>query len=146
MSTIFRNTALALAAAGLAVPAVPAAAADYGRGSSSYVQVAQHSHDRGRHDGWDRDSRDRYGYDTRYYGTAYHSEPVYRDTRMWRGDDGRYYCRKRDGSTGLVIGAVAGALVGRSVDTHGDRTAGTVIGGILGALIGQQVDGGTTCR
>lgn len=33
--------------------------------------------------------------------------------REWRGRDGRRYCRKPNGTTGLVVGGVAGALVGR---------------------------------
>jgi len=57
----------------------------------------------------------------------------------WRGDDGRTYCRKRDGTTGLIVGAAAGALVGRAIDSRGDRTTGTIVGGVAGALIGREV-------
>jgi len=60
--------------------------------------------------------------------------------REWRGRDGRRYCRKPDGTTGLVIGAVGGALVGRTIDTRGDRTAGTVLGAIAGGLAGREID------
>ncbi|WP_067738193.1 glycine zipper 2TM domain-containing protein [Novosphingobium naphthalenivorans] len=60
--------------------------------------------------------------------------------RYWRGDNGRYYCRKSDGTTGLLIGGVAGALVGRSIDTHGDRATGTILGAAAGALLGREVD------
>lgn len=67
--------------------------------------------------------------------------------REWRGRDGKQYCRKPDGTTGLVVGAVAGALAGRVVDTDGDRTAGTLIGGAAGALIGREVErSGKQCR
>jgi len=65
---------------------------------------------------------------------------------VWRGNDGRAYCRKKDGTTGLIIGAAAGALLGRQVDSRGERTTGTVIGAALGALIGKKVASGTTCR
>lgn len=41
--------------------------------------------------------------------------------KEWRGRDGRTYCRKSDGTTGLIIGGVGGALVGRAIDTRGDR-------------------------
>ena len=34
----------------------------------------------------------------------------------WRGDDGRYYCRRSDGATGTIIGGGAGALIGRAID------------------------------
>lgn len=60
--------------------------------------------------------------------------------REWRGRDGRRYCRKPDGTTGLVVGGVAGALLGRTIDTDGDRTMGTVIGGVAGALAGREID------
>lgn len=66
--------------------------------------------------------------------------------REWRGRDGRRYCRKSDGTTGLVIGAVGGALVGRTVDTRGDRTAGTVIGALAGGLAGREIDRSSSRR
>ena len=67
--------------------------------------------------------------------------------RYWRGDDGKAYCRKRNGTTGLLIGGVAGALVGRTIDTSGDRTAGTVLGAVGGALIGREIERSTArCR
>lgn len=64
----------------------------------------------------------------------------------WRGSDGRLHCRKRDGTIGLVVGGVAGALVGRSIDTHGDRAVGTVVGAGAGALLGREVARGRSCR
>jgi len=160
MNTIFRNTALALAAAGLALPAIPAAAADFPLGASRAAPVEQawehgRDRDRGRHNGWQRgrgnphryDRYDRYG--SRSYGyqpsRSYYSEPVYRDTRVWRGNDGQYYCQKRDGTTGLIIGAAAGALLGRQVDTRGDRTLGTILGAAAGAYLGKEVAQGG-CR
>ncbi|MBT0666963.1 glycine zipper 2TM domain-containing protein [Novosphingobium profundi] len=60
--------------------------------------------------------------------------------RYWRDDRGRYRCKKSDGTTGLLIGGVAGALAGRAVDTRGDRTTGTLIGAAAGALLGREVD------
>lgn len=60
--------------------------------------------------------------------------------REWRGSDGRTYCRKSNGTTGLVVGGVAGALVGRTIDTGGDRTIGTLGGAALGALAGRAVE------
>ena len=64
--------------------------------------------------------------------------------RYWRGDNGRYYCRKPNGTTGLLIGGVAGALIGRSIDTSGDRTVGTLLGAAGGALLGREVERGTS--
>lgn len=66
--------------------------------------------------------------------------------REWRGRDGRSYCRKPDGTTGLLIGGVAGALVGRSIDTGGDRTLGTLLGAGAGALAGREIDRGGSKR
>ena len=60
--------------------------------------------------------------------------------REWRGRDGRYYCKKPNGTTGLVVGGVAGALVGRTVDTRGDRSIGTLLGAAAGAVAGREID------
>jgi uncharacterized protein YcfJ len=60
--------------------------------------------------------------------------------RYWRGDDGRYRCRKGNGTTGLLIGGAAGALAGRAIDTHGSRTTGTVVGAAAGALLGREIE------
>lgn len=68
--------------------------------------------------------------------------------REWKGRDGRQYCRKPDGTTGLVVGGVAGALVGRTIDTRGDRTVGTLLGAAAGAVAGREIDrgGSKKCR
>ena len=67
--------------------------------------------------------------------------------REWRGRDGRRYCRKPDGTTGLVVGGVAGALVGRTIDTRGDRTVGTLLGAAAGAVAGREIErSGSRCR
>jgi uncharacterized protein YcfJ len=53
----------------------------------------------------------------------------------------RYYyraCRRSSGTTGLVAGGVAGALVGRSVLGHG--LLGTAGGAVGGALAGRAID------
>ena len=71
-------------------------------------------------------------------------ERSYRTTdngiRYWQGQDGRTYCKKSNGTTGLLVGGVAGALIGRTIDTRGDRTAGTVLGAVGGALIGREIE------
>jgi len=66
--------------------------------------------------------------------------------RTWRGDDGRLYCRKPNGTTGLIVGGAAGALAGRAIDRRGERTTGTVLGGALGALLGRHVQRNVTSR
>lgn len=60
--------------------------------------------------------------------------------KEWRGKDGRTYCRRTDGTTGLIIGGVGGALLGRTIDTSGDRTLGTLGGAAAGALLGREID------
>ncbi len=64
----------------------------------------------------------------------------------WRGEDGRYYCRRSDGTVGLVVGAAGGALLGRAVDTRGSRATGTILGAAAGALLGREVARKRRCR
>lgn len=63
----------------------------------------------------------------------------YYQGRTWRGADGRTYCRKPNGTTGLIVGGAAGALIGREVDGGRSRTTGTVLGAAVGALLGRHV-------
>ena len=92
-----------------------------------------------------RRAQDRAIYDSR----GYYVEPrrLGRDDRVWRGEDGQYHCRRDTGTTGLIIGAAAGALLGRELAGSGDRTVGMLLGGAGGALIGQAIDRGELrCR
>ncbi len=67
--------------------------------------------------------------------------------KVWRDSDGRLRCKRPNGTTGLIVGAAGGALLGRAVDTHGERATGTILGAAAGALIGRSVDRGRTrCR
>lgn len=68
--------------------------------------------------------------------------------RYWREDDGRYRCRRSDGTVGLIVGGAAGALAGRAIDTRGERATGTILGAAAGALLGREIDRGRTisCR
>jgi hypothetical protein len=69
-----------------------------------------------------------------------------RNDQIWRGSDGRLYCRRDNGTTGLIIGAAAGALLGRALDGGQHRTVGTLLGGAAGALLGREIDrGGLKC-
>ena len=69
--------------------------------------------------------------------SRHHRHASYRE---WRGRDGRMYCRRSNGTTGLVVGAAAGALAGRAIDSHGERTTGTVLGALAGGLLGRDID------
>lgn len=60
--------------------------------------------------------------------------------RVWRGRDGRYRCRRDDGTEGLVIGALAGGVVGHEVAGENDETEGAIIGAIAGGLVGREID------
>jgi uncharacterized protein YcfJ len=47
----------------------------------------------------------------------------------------------------LLVGAGVGALLGRTVDTRGDRTVGTLLGALGGGLLGREIDRGEArCR
>lgn len=83
--------------------------------------------------------RDRDRYEDRRYSNNDQSQ-----YREYRDNRGRLRCRKPDGTTGLVVGGVAGALLGRTVDTRGDRTLGTLGGAAAGALAGRAIDRGSS--
>ena len=90
-----------------------------------------------------RDRHDRYDRHGRY------REPrrLDRDDRIWRGRDGRYYCRRDNGTTGLVIGAAVGGLAGHEIAGSGDKTLGAIIGAVGGGLLGRAIDrGDMKCR
>jgi Glycine zipper 2TM domain len=70
----------------------------------------------------------------------------YSQAREWQGNDGRYYCRRRDGTVGLIVGGAGGALLGRAVDTRGSRAGGTIIGAAAGALLGREIARKRSCR
>ena len=91
----------------------------------------QQRYDQQRYDNYDRNYER--NYERTSNGIAY-----------WQGDDGRYYCRRGNGTTGLLVGAALGALLGRSVDRNGDRSTGTVLGAAAGALLGREVARGQT--
>ena len=80
----------------------------------------------------------------RYYrqGDRYRARRMGRSDRIYRGSDNRYYCKRDDGTTGLIIGAGIGALLGNSVDVGGSRTLNTILGGVAGAAIGASIDRG----
>lgn len=86
----------------------------------------------------------------RYYrdGSNYSERTLTYDDEVYRGSDGRYYCKRSDGTTGLVIGAIGGGAIGNVIDGGHDRLAGTLIGGALGALAGQAIErsGDVRCR
>lgn len=120
---------LALAAVAVVVPTVPAAYADPPPWAPAHGKRAK---ERGMYDN---------------YGRYYEPQRIGRGDRIWRGNDGRYHCRRDNGTTGLIIGAAVGALVGRELDGGRDRTVGTIIGAASGGLLGRAIDRGELkCR
>lgn len=125
--------ALAVAALGTTATVTPSVAFAqdwHGRGNNNYNWQGD------RHD-WDP-------------SRSYHSDRKYRERRLgrndyvYRGGDGRYYCKRNDGTTGLVIGAIGGGLLGNAI---GGNTLGTLLGAGGGALLGRSVDrGNVRCR
>jgi len=109
-----KTLAIALAAATAGVPLT--ACSDLGLGN-----------DRPRYDRGDRGDR---GY---YLGD---NDSIYRD------GNGRYYCKRRDGTRGAIVGGLAGGVLGNVIAPNGSKTLGTVIGAAGGALAGRQIDRG----
>jgi uncharacterized protein YcfJ len=67
-----------------------------------------------------------------------------RDDQVYRGHDGHYYCKRSDGTTGTVIGAIGGGAAGALL---GGGTLGTLLGAGGGALLGRSIDRGhVKCR
>ena len=60
--------------------------------------------------------------------------------KIWQDSEGRYRCKRPNGTTGLIVGAAGGALLGRAIDTRGERATGTILGAAAGALLGREID------
>jgi hypothetical protein len=93
-----------------------------------------------RDDGYERDE---HGYDpSRYYrpGTQYRERVLSPDDRVYAGSDGRYYCKRNDGTTGLIVGGAAGGILGNVIDGGHSRIVGTLLGGAAGALAGKAIE------
>lgn len=129
MTRFIRKIALAAVAPGLALAAAPAFAAPAFDTSPVMREAA------GVEANWEH-RRDRRYNDRNYSNRRYYNE----NSRSWRGRDGRYYCRRSDGTTGLLIGGAAGGVIGHEIAGRGDRTLGTVLGVAGGALLGREVD------
>ena len=76
--------------------------------------------------------------DRRYYASR--DERVNSNTRIGRGNGGRYRCKKDNGTTGLLIGGAVGGLAGHEIAGNGDKLLGTVLGAAGGALLGREID------
>ncbi len=169
----FTALALAIPAFALAAPAMAVAPT---QAAPAYTQSAapvfadsifengrdrddrRYKRGRGHDRGYDRDDDDDHYDDRRYerrydrdhdrnYRSARYDERISRDTRIWRGRDGRYYCQRDNGTTGLLIGAAVGGLIGNEVAGRGDRTLGAILGAAGGAILGRSIDrSNSRCR
>ena len=87
---------------------------DYGMGGPRYADAGYSRYD------WDRPDPSYNGYDAaRYYrdDRRYRERRLSRNDRVYVGQDGRYYCRRNDGTTGLIVGGIAaGAAGGQAID------------------------------
>ena len=153
-----RNLALALAALpGIAAPVVAQSPSDVQRWEDAQARYRAETdlylHERDRFMALrnvDRGPPPGY-YDERFgtdYDAArhYRDDPHYAERRLgpddpvYRGSDGRYYCKRSDGTTGLILGAAGGGILGNVIDGGHHRVGGTLIGGALGALLGKSID------
>jgi hypothetical protein len=140
-----RKILMALSLAAVIVPTT-AALADPPPWAPAHGKRAQdwkHNKKQARHYESGRYYADRHYRDGRYY----QPRRLGYDDRIYRGADDRYYCRRSDGTTGLIIGAALGGLLGREIDRGGSRTLGTLAGAGAGALLGREIARGELkCR
>lgn len=88
-------------------------------------------------------------YADRYYrdDNRYHERRLSENDRIYVGQDGRYYCRRSDGTTGLIVGGIAGGALGAAIAPGGSTTLGALLGAAAGAAVGTSVDrNNVTCR
>lgn len=115
--------------------------AGYDDGGYGYYDRAYYDQ-YGRYD-WDRPDPRRNGY---YADDYYRGDRRYRERRLsnsdrvYRGRNGQYYCRRNDGSTGLIVGAIAGGVLGNVIAEGRSETLGTVIGAVAGGAAGAAID------
>lgn len=106
-----------------------------------YRDAQQRNDWRGQQGGY-YDPRDEEFYDPArdYRQGNYRERVLTQDDRVYRGNDGRYYCKRTDGTTGLIVGAAAGGLFGNVIAGGRSRTVGTLLGAIAGGALGSSVD------
>ena len=81
-------------------------------------------------------------YAERYYkdDARYHERRLRDSDAIYVGSDGRYYCKRSDGTTGLIVGGIAGGALGNLIVPGGSKTLGTLLGAAGGAAVGASID------
>lgn len=93
--------------------------------------------------GWHGDQND-WRPENNYRRGRHQDRRMGREDEVYRGRNGRYYCKRNDGTTGLVIGGLGGGVAGNLL---GGGTLGTLLGAGGGALLGRSIDRGKVrCR
>ena len=131
LKKIIISTAVA-ASALTALPAAAEAQSRYGYSSRYDNGYSNQGYDRGSYDQGQR-------YDQRAANHRYYNQ------RGYNQGYGNHYGQRCSGSTGTIIGAIAGGLLGNEVAGRGDRTLGAIIGAGAGALTGRAIDR-SNCR
>lgn len=82
-----------------------------------------------------------------YYADRYYVDDArYRERRLgmkdrvYAGENGRYYCRRSDGTTGLIVGGIAGGALGAALTSGRSEVLGVLLGAGAGAAVGSSVD------
>ena len=109
--------------------------------SQSYNQYGQYDYN-------NPDPRYNGYYADNYYKTdrRYRERRLSQNDRVYRGQNGQYYCRRSDGTTGLIVGAAAGGVLGNIIAPGDSKTLGTILGAIGGAAVGASISSNTRCR
>jgi len=80
-------------------------------------------------------------------GANYRPTRITRNTRIYRGSNGRYYCRRSDGTTGLIAGVAIGAILGNRLGDGDSALLSTILGAGAGGVLGREIDrGNVQCR
>ena len=85
----------------------------------------------------------------RYYrqdDRRYRQRRLGRNDRIYRGSDSRYYCKRDDGTTGLIIGGISGAVLGTIIAPGESKVLGTIIGAGAGVQARSAVPASKCCR
>jgi outer membrane lipoprotein SlyB len=85
---------------------------------------------------------DRYDRDYSRDGNhARHHRRQLRDNDLiYRDRNGNYYCKRDDGTTGTIVGAIAGGVLGNVIAPGGSKTLGTIVGAVGGGIAGRAID------